>query len=189
MGWLRSDIDDERRTPDFLVKLKSWLTFPDLKKTERELGKSGMKDGHVVLDMNSGVGTYPIAAARIVGEKGRVHALDLHPARLEHLERWADGLGLGNLETIYSDLETGLPDKTVDFVVLRNVVGRKRNVCELLRELHRVAKPGGTVYLLDSRARKERLTQLMVKDGFFHFMGERNNALYFRPAEGEFHEI
>jgi len=100
------------------------------------------------LDFGCGYGTYTIPAARIVGEQGRVYALDKDKEALDELMQKGESAGLKNIERMdtLGELEIGLTDEFVDVVLLFDVfhsfyfpqaVDRKR----LLGEIYRIMKP------------------------------------------------
>lgn len=113
--------------------------------TTGEVARAGVGEGDRVLDYGCGTGLSAILAAEIVGPQGQVYALDIHPLAVETVANKARRKGLANVQTIHSDLETGLPDGTVDRVLLFNVLPMVADPAALFRELHRVLKPGGTV--------------------------------------------
>jgi len=80
----------------------------------------GIKAGQVVLDFGCGSGTYTFPAARIVGDKGKVYALDKNSEVLNKLMQRARSVGLNNVESIetHGELEMGLADGSVDVVLL-----------------------------------------------------------------------
>ena len=64
------------------------------------LQQIGIRRGQTVLDFGCGCGTYTIPATRIVGEQGRVYALDKDEEALDELmqkanERLSEALMLG----------------------------------------------------------------------------------------------
>ncbi|MBN2331013.1 MAG: methyltransferase domain-containing protein [Candidatus Aenigmarchaeota archaeon] len=192
MAWLwRRDIDDEKRTPGFIYAIKSAFSRKnvDIEKAGHELRLFGIGPGQTVLDFGSGPGHYALAAARVVGDGGFVHALDLHPKAMELVERKASEMNLPNIETIYSDLHTGLDDESVDAVILFDVMRGRSDIKSLLGELHRILKPGGSVHVRDTGLKAGRLEELMVKDGLFRLKGILGGVLKYTKVEGEFHEI
>jgi len=111
------------------------------------LQKAGIKRGRIVLDFGCGSGTYTIPAAKIVGEKGKVYALDKDKKVLSELMQKAESAGLRNLRRIDTSGELKIPlaDESVDIVLLYDVfhsyyfsqvADRKR----LLEEVYRVSK-------------------------------------------------
>lgn len=192
MAWLwQRDIDDEKRTPGFLYAIKSVFSKKnvDIGKAENELRLFGIGPGQTVLDFGSGPGHYSLAAARLVGDSGTVHALDLHPKAMEMVERKAAELNLSNVDTIYSDLHTGLEEESVDAVILFNAMKGRSDIRLMLGELHRILRPGGAVHVKDSGFKSGRLEEMMVKDGFFRLKGILGGVLKYTKVEGEFHEI
>jgi len=59
-----------------------------------------IRRGQSVLDFGCGSGTYTIPAAKIVGEQGRVYALDKDKEALDELMQKAESTGLRNIERV-----------------------------------------------------------------------------------------
>lgn len=124
--------------------MKRWLEEVG----ERRLREVGIRKGHVVLDFGCGSGNYAIPAARIVGEEGRVYALDKDRRDLDKLMQKAESERLKNVERMETsgELKTNLEDKSVDVVLLYDILhyyyfpkaGDRRR---LLREVYRILKP------------------------------------------------
>ena len=106
-------------------------------------------EGQTLLDYGCGPGYFTIPAARIVGTKGKVYALDCFPRQLEIVEGKSKQEGLTNIETIPSDSKTGLPDECVDLIWMCDVLHEVKERRALLKELHRVLKPEGTLVIYD----------------------------------------
>lgn len=140
----------------------------------REVLLTGAKSGDVILDYGCGIGFNVIPAAEIVGEEGLVYALDIHPLAIKSVEKKIKKRGLKNVKTILSGLDTGLPDESVDIVLLYNVLPMVKDRPALIKELYRVLKPGGVlsvksglVVSLYSREKMETedLAKLMLDNG------------------------
>ena len=104
---------------------------------------TGAKRGDIILDYGCGIGFNTIPAAEIVGEEGMVYALDIHPLAIKSVEKQIRKRELKNVKTILAGLNTGLPDESVDIVLLYNVLPMVKNRPALIKELYRVLKPGG----------------------------------------------
>ena len=116
------------------------------------LQQIGIGRGQTVLDFGCGSGTYAIPAAKIVGEQGRVYALDKDKEVLDELVQKAVSAGLKNIEVMKTSrkLETKLTDESIDVVLLFDVFhsfyfpqagDRKR----LLSEIYRIMKPSASL--------------------------------------------
>ena len=140
--------------------------FRDMFMSPREIvEQAGTKRGLHVLDYGCGPGSYSIAAAEVVGESGRVYALDIQPLALEMVKNSAVKKGLENIETILSDCTTGLPDKSIDLVLLFDIYHALSEAESVLKELHRVLKPDGKLSFSDHHL-KEGADQIESKGLF-----------------------
>lgn len=113
----------------------------------------GLMPGMHVADCGSGSGFYSLAAARALGEKGRVYAIDVQKDLLARLKNEAARLHLKNIETIWGNIEkpggTSLRDNSVDAAFLANVLFQVKDKNSLLTELKRILKPKGRVLVVD----------------------------------------
>jgi ubiquinone/menaquinone biosynthesis C-methylase UbiE len=123
--------------------IEEWLE----EKGEKAFKKIGIKKGYVILDFGCGSGNYAIPAAKVVGKKGKVYALDKDETDLNKLMQRAKSVGLENIERIKTSggLKIPLKDESVDVVLLYDVLhiyyfsSSERE--QLLREVYRVLKP------------------------------------------------
>jgi ubiquinone/menaquinone biosynthesis C-methylase UbiE len=135
-----------------------------------------IKEGLTVLDFGCGSGSYAIPAARMVGERGVVYALDIHPLAMRAVEKKAKKERLTNITTILSDRDTGLPDESIDVVLLYDVLRSIKDKRALLEELHRVMKANGILSILAEHIKVEDVVELAEKDGLFS-LKERHGSL------------
>jgi len=116
------------------------------------LERIGISKGQTVLDFGCGSGTYTILAAKIVGEQGRIYALDKDRKALDELMQKAELAGLRNIERMDTsgELKIELTDESVDVVLLFDVfhsyyfpqAGDRR---KLLKEIYRIMKPSAFI--------------------------------------------
>jgi ubiquinone/menaquinone biosynthesis C-methylase UbiE len=125
------------------------------------LEEVGIKPGFHVLDYGCGPGGYIIPLAELVGESGKVYALDIHPLAIQRVQDIASKKQLANVETILSDCQTGLPDNSLDAVLLYDIFHHLGDPDEVLKELHRALKPNGILSFGDHHMdEKETMTEL-----------------------------
>ena len=108
-----------------------------------------VREGQTFLDFGCGTGSFSIPAAKIVGKKGKVYALDCFPGQLKVVARHSKNEGLKNIETILSNRSTGLPDESVDVVWMCDVLHELPRREVVLKELHRVLKKNGVLAIYD----------------------------------------
>ena len=114
---------------------------------EQLIERSGIKRGMTVLDLGCGPGTFTTFAARAVGKRGRVYAVDIQPAMLKQLEHKLsrpENQDIKNVELKQaSAYELPFKDETLDLVYMVTVLQEIPDTGRALREIKRVLKPGG----------------------------------------------
>ena len=104
-------------------------------------------------DFGAGAGHYARAAAGIVGQGGKVYAIDVQEDVLKHLKLNSQAHHQSIIETIWGDIEkpggTHLHDGTLDAVILANTLFQIEDRDALLAEIKRVLKPGGKLLVID----------------------------------------
>jgi len=131
------------------------------------LKEVGVKPGFQALDYGCGPGGYIIPLADLVGESGKIYALDIHPSAIRKVQGIASKKQLANVETILSDCQTGLPDNTLDVVLLYDVFHHLSDPDVVLKELHRVLKPDGILSFTDHHMKEKEIVAEVTKSGLF----------------------
>jgi ubiquinone/menaquinone biosynthesis C-methylase UbiE len=67
---------------------------------DRRVNKFGIREGMTLVDYSCGPGRYTTRFAKLVGEKGKVYAIDIHEIALEIVREKMVKLGLDNVEPI-----------------------------------------------------------------------------------------
>lgn len=146
------------------------------------LKRIGVKRGQKVLDFGCGSGTYTIPAARIIGNEGKVYALDKNRSVLNELMQKAKSAGLNNILRIDTGGEPGieLADDSIDVVLLFDVLHsyyfpRIEDRRKVLDEIHRIAKPDALILVypkhMGSNARDE------IEKACFYLKSEHTGTL------------
>ncbi len=146
------------------------------------LEEAGIRPGFRVLDYGCGPGSYVEAAARMAGESGEVLALDRHPLAVDMVERLAAKRGLRNVRTIRSDGPTGLPDRSVDVVLLYDILHHLERRDDILREIHRVLKEGGVLSVSDHHLDEAAIVARVTAGGLFRVDKKKTHTVNFVRA-------
>ena len=119
--------------------------------TEDALRRAGIGPGMNVLDVATGPGGVALIAARLVGERGRVTALDRSPEMVALARRRLAASGYQDRVRVeVADLTTRTPPRqTYDAVVGRLILMHLEDPVDVLRRLAAAVRPGGIVVMAD----------------------------------------
>jgi ubiquinone/menaquinone biosynthesis C-methylase UbiE len=118
----------------------------------RELLKevAEVRRGQTGVDFGSGTGFFALPMAEMVGEEGRVYAVDNSEVMQAHLREKSPP---SNLETVRADVTaTGLPDAVAEICLLSSILHEVKEPARLVAEAARLLKPGGRMVVVEFRA-------------------------------------
>ena len=111
---------------------------------------SDLKAGMTFADIGCGDGYFTLLAAKIVGEKGKVYAVDIDPSGIEKLKNKAQTQGLTNIAAQAGKAEdTVFCRGCVDFVLFSMDLHDFGDAAKVLQNAKQMLKPNGRVVDLD----------------------------------------
>jgi ubiquinone/menaquinone biosynthesis C-methylase UbiE len=134
-----------------------WLANPlrKLFQNPRKILDDHVKPGMTVLDIGCAMGFFSLGMAKIVGDKGKVIAVDLQEEMIEGLKKRAKRAGLsGRIETRICTADSlQLADLAgqIDFVLAFYVVHEVPNPTALFTEIYQALKSGGILYVVEPK--------------------------------------
>ena len=142
-------------------------------KCKKILEAVGIKSGQLVVDFGCGKGNYAIPAAEIIGNKGKIYALDENQSKLSELSRRAKSIELENIQIINTDgkLSFNLKDNSVDVVLLYDIFWyfplTDPDLPKLLKEVYRILKKNSLVSVYPEHIDIERLKEKIEDNRFY----------------------
>jgi ubiquinone/menaquinone biosynthesis C-methylase UbiE len=113
----------------------------------------GLKDGMKVGDFGCGSGHYALAASAMVGQEGRVYAIDVQEDMLTRLKDDAAKRNARNIDFIWGDIETPggtkLKDGALDAAILSNTCFQLDDKQGAIEEVKRVMRVGALALLVE----------------------------------------
>ncbi|MBI5457374.1 methyltransferase domain-containing protein [Candidatus Kaiserbacteria bacterium] len=120
---------------------------------KRNVAALGVEPGMSVADFGSGSGIYVLHIAEALEHAGRVYAIDVQQDLLKRVKNEAHRRGFKNVDVIWTDLEhpgaSKIADKTLDLVLISNLLFQIENKAAVLAEAWRVLKPTGKLAIID----------------------------------------
>ena len=121
---------------------------------ERVLKAIGLKKNDSFLDAGSGSGYLSIAASEIIGNKGKVYAVDIDEPSIDTLKKEITNRRINNLTAIVADMtgKTPLAGKSIDVCLMANVLhgfAENNEVPGVMKEITRLLKAGASLAVVE----------------------------------------
>ncbi len=122
--------------------LRKWLMNP-----VKTLQLMNIQPSQIVLEVGCGTGFFTIPAAQLIGNQGRLIAMDASSGFLKEVSQKVQKARLDNITILQRDaLNTELESSSIDKILLLGVIPFPLlPLDKLLPEMHRVLKPNGTM--------------------------------------------
>jgi len=133
------------------------------------LKETGLRSGMHVLDFGCGPGSFSLAAARIVGPKGRVYALDSHPLAIRYVARAAARHSITNICPVLGSNAGELPGESIDMALLYDVLHDIPDAAETLTGIHRVLTGESLLSVRDHHLKEKAILDSVTAGGLFRF--------------------
>lgn len=175
----------DRSMSDFHFRgMSLFFKFRDLFLPRKDvLKEAGIAPGVCVLDYGCGSGSYLMPLAELVGKSGKIYALDIHSLAIQKVQKITSKKQLKNVETIRSDCKTGLPDSSVDAVLLYDTLHHLSDPDGVLKELHRVLKPKGILSFSDHHMEEDEILSKVTSGGLFKLLRKGKKTYSFSKEE------
>ncbi|RII35362.1 class I SAM-dependent methyltransferase [Clostridium chromiireducens] len=147
---------------------------------EQTLISLHLQEVDIMADIGCGIGYFTIPASKIVGENGKIFAMDISPEMLKDVEVKISDNNISNVETILTEEnDLKLEDNKVTFAFISLVLHEANEKENFISEIKRIISPEGKIAIvewekinsdfgppIDHRLDKKDLIEVLDKLGF-----------------------
>lgn len=157
----------------------------DIVDTDLLFSEIDLQKGSTFLDVACGHGSYSLAASKIIGDSGKIHAFDLWEQGIDELRQQTQARGIANVDARIADVSKHLSveDRSIDTALMSMVLHdlmRSHSESGTLTELGRVIKDQGKLCIIEFKKRNgppgppidirispETLEEILIPYGFY----------------------
>jgi ubiquinone/menaquinone biosynthesis C-methylase UbiE len=154
--------------------------YPYLDKRIRDFG---IQAGMIVVDYGCGPGRYTLRFSRLVGQTGKVYAVDIHELAIEAVKTKIARHDLRNVVPVLaSGYGSAVPDHIADVVCAIDMFFAIQQPTKFLAELKRIAREDGTLIIDDGHQPREVTKKAILASGHWTICEETPDHLRCKPS-------
>ena len=140
-----------------------------------------IQSGQVVLEIGCGTGFFTLTAAKIIGDKGSLMAMDVLQVSVDNVIKKVQDAHLNNVQVVKGDaLNTRLDTESFDAVLIFGVIPAPMLPINLLMpEIYRILKPGGILAVWPPSWTHQEI----LRSGLFTYSNKRNGVFNYRRSQ------
>ncbi len=117
---------------------------------EETLIKLGLHEGDIMADIGCGIGYFTIPASKIVGDSGKVFAMDILPEMLQDVGEKIKDNNISNIEIILTEEnDLKLEDNKITIAFISNVLHEANEKETFINEIKRIISPKGKIAIVE----------------------------------------
>lgn len=106
--------------------------------------------GDIMADIGCGIGYFSFSASKIVGNSGKIFAMDIQPEMLHDVEAKINENNISNIEIVLTDEnDLKLEDNKVNFAFISNVLHEVEEKDSFLNEVKRIISHHGKIAIVE----------------------------------------
>jgi ubiquinone/menaquinone biosynthesis C-methylase UbiE len=138
-----------RPAPDWIARLERPERVAGLK-IDYIIAKLNLKPGDVVADIGAGPGVLSLPMAKTVAPTGKVYAVDIDQAFIDHIAMRAKEQRVANVQPILGKFtDPSLPAQDVDIALFHDVLHHIEDRAAYLKSTAKYVKPNGRIAIVE----------------------------------------
>ena len=149
---------------------------------DKRVQRFGIQPGMTVVDYGCGPGRYTTSFAHLVGDRGRVFAVDIHELAIEAVKKRIQKQGLKTVTPVLAKgYDSGIPDGVADIVCAIDMFFGINDPSAFLKELRRITDPEGFLVIDDGHQSRKETKRKIATSGYWEVMKESKDHLKCKP--------
>ena len=171
-----------RPAPEWIARLERPERIASLK-IDYIKSKLDLRPGQVVADIGAGPGVISLPMAKAVAPNGKVYAVDIDQAFIDHITMRAKEQGIANVEPILGKVtDPSLPAADVDVALFHDVLHHIKDRAGYLKSTAKYIKPAGRIAIVElpvDGSHKDEPELVVTKDQVKQWMADAG----FKPVQ------
>jgi SAM-dependent methyltransferase len=152
---------------------------------ESQISSFGIGEGFTVVDYGCGPGRYTQTMSRLVGEQGKVYAVDIHQLAIRSVKEKIWKYNLQNVEPVLVEgYSCDINDHTADAIYALDMFHMIKHPAPFLEELRRIVKESGFLIIGDGHQPRAETTAKILSSNCWTIVGETRQHLKCTPVCG-----
>ncbi len=140
-------------------------------------------EGMTVVDYGCGPGRYTIRFSKLVGDKGKVYAVDIHELAIKAVKKKMEKYHLRNVEPVLArGYHSGISDHIADRVAAIDMFFSVPDPLTFLEEIHRITKKDGLLIIDDGHQSRKTTKERIISSGCWDIIEETPDHLKCGPS-------
>ncbi len=149
---------------------------------DKRVRKFGIVEGMTIVDYGCGPGRYTIRFAKLVGQSGKVYAVDIHELAIEAVKSKMEKLKFGNIiPLLVTGYKSDIPNNVADMVCAIDMFFIIKQPTEFLKELKRITKKEGILIIDDGHQSRSETKEKILNSEVWEIIEETRDHLKCRP--------
>jgi ubiquinone/menaquinone biosynthesis C-methylase UbiE len=145
---------------------------------KKRIEKFGIGEGMTVVDYGCGPGRYTVKFVGLVGDSGKIYAVDIHELAMECVRKKMAKYNIGNIELVLAKgYNSTLPDNIADVVCAIDMFFSIKQPSEFLAELKRITKRDGMLVIDDGHQSRQNTKDKIIASGCWDIVEETKDHL------------
>ena len=135
----------------------AWEERDKWQRPDRLIAATGIEEGSRIADIGCHEGYMTVKFSAVVGNEGKVYAVDVNRYRLEKLEEYLEEASIENVEVIKGDYDNpNLPLNTLDVAFILDTYHEMDDYEVVLQHIKASLKSGGRLVIIEPIAKERK---------------------------------